>query len=359
MITGIFIILFWMLLVPFGIGLLVTTWLSDKRNTLLKSYLFGLVIYLAAFQTIIITNMLTVNNFFQVCTIFSYGMVALSILGIIVYGYRKFKKKDGQVLPDSENKTVLLKQQKIENIVLWVLFGSILIFQLIQAVRLTYPDGDDAYYVGVATYGVYVPEMYSRIPYTGATTEFDTRHCLAPFPYVISFLSRMSGVSAGVIAHSILPVFFILSAYGIYFLIAKQVCKEKREVSLFMLLTSVLLLFGNYSVYSMETFLMTRTRQGKASLGSFALPLGFYLLLLVAKHMEGTRKERVIFYLLLGCNGLVSALFTTMGNFIYPCMIALGSLCICFSKKEWRKIFPLALSCVPSVIMAALYYIIR
>lgn len=363
MIAGIFIILLWMVLVPFGIGLLVTTWLSDRTNILLKSYLFGIAVYLALFQVIIVSNMLTVNNFFKVCTVFSYATVFLAILGIVIFGYRKFGKKAGNVISgietSIENREALPKSKRMEAIVLWVFFGAILVFQLIQSLRLTYPDGDDAYYVGVATYGADVPEMYSRIPYTGATTEFDTRHCLAPFPYVISFLSRMSHIESSVIAHSILPVFFILFAYGIYYLIAGQICKEKREISLFMLLTSILLMFGNYSVYSMETFLLTRTRQGKASLGSFALPLGFYLLLLLAKQMEQKRRDRVLIYVLLGCVGLVAALFTTMGNFIYPSMIALGSLCICFSKKEWKKLIPLAFTCIPSVCMAALYFIIR
>lgn len=356
MIAGILIILLWMVLVPFGIGLIFTAFLSDKRNLLLKSYLFGLIVYLGLFQVIIITNMLTVNNFFQVCTIFSYVSVALALLGTIIAGVRKLWKREACAVTEKQCSD---RRQMLENSILWIVFGVILVFQMIQTVRLTYPDGDDAYYVGVATYGVNVPQMYSRVPYTGEYTEFDTRHCLAPFPYVISFLSRMSKISASTIAHSILPVLFILLAYGIYYLIAKEVCKEKREVSLFMLLISLLLLFGNYSVYSMETFLMTRIRQGKASLGSFALPLGFYLLLLMAKSMEGKKKDRVLHYILLGCNGLVAALFTTMGNFIYPCMVMLGSLCICFGKKDWKKIFPLALSCAPSTLMAVLYLIIR
>lgn len=356
MITGILSICIWMVLVPLGIGLLFTVFISDKRNLFLKSYLFGLAVYFAVFQVITITNMLTVNNFFQVCTLFSYFSVALAVLGVGVSGTWMLKKRRKL---DKIKSVSLDGGKKAENIVLWMLFGGILVFQLLQAVRMTFPDGDDAYYVSVATYGVSVPQMYSRIPYTGAWTEFDTRHCLAPFPYVISFLSRMSDIPASVIAHSVLPACFILFAYGIFYLIAKELCKEKREEALFMLITSVLFLFGNYSVYSMETFLMTRIRQGKASLGSFALPLGFYLLFLLAKRMDSKRQERFVIYLLLGCNGLAAALFTTMGNFIYPCMIAMGSLCICFGKKNWKKFFPLAFTCIPSAIMAVLYLIIR
>ena len=356
MITGILVILLWMVVVPFGIGSLLTAFLPERNNLLMKSYLFGLTVYFGIFQIMMITNMLTVNNFFEVCTLFSYVTIALAVLGIVIAGLVRFKKKaKAPVVKDGCGE----KKYAIENLILWMLFGAVVVFQLIQTVRLTYPDGDDAYYVGVAAYGVNVPQMYSRVPYTGEYTEFDSRHCLAPFPYVISFLSRMSNVSTSIIAHSILPVFFILFAYGIYYLIAKEVCRQKREVSLFMLLTSVLFMFGNYSVYSMETFLLTRTRQGKASLGSFALPLGFYLLLLIAKDIRERKRERILYYILLGCNGLVAALFTTMGNFIYPCMVMLGSLCICFGKKEWKRIFPLALTCVPSGLMAVLYLIIR
>ena len=333
MIAGIFIILFWIVLVPLGIGLSFTTKKKKKKDIVLKSYLFGLVLYLACFQVLIVANMLLENNFFHVCTIFSYSMGFLSLLGYLITLIRGiYKKKQG--LPEkSVEKIVYPRSKKVESIILWVAFGGIFLFQMIQALRLTYPDGDDAYYVGTATYGANIPEMYSRIPYTGATTEFDTRHCLAPFPYVISFLSRMSHMETSIIAHCVCPVMFITFAYGIYYLMAKKLCKEKREVPLFMVIISTLFLFGNYSVYSMETFLMTRSRQGKASLGSFALPLGFYLMMLLSEKLDkqgkGQKKDRVLLYVLLACNGLVAALFTTLGNFIYPCMIGVCSLCIC------------------------------
>lgn len=359
MINGILIILVWMLLVPLGMGLLITPWLKNRTDIFIKSYLFGMVLYLAAFQMIIITNMFTSNNFFEVCTVFSYVSVALAGAGFILAVAFMVKKKKAVSLSKSVDVSETDRKKKIENIVLWILFAGTLLFQLIQAVRLTFPDGDDAYYVGTASYGANMPQMYSRIPYTGATTEFDTRHCLAPFPYFIAFLGRLSGVGVSVIAHSILPLFFILFAYGIYYLIAREVCREAREVSLFMLIVSVLFMFGNYSVYSMETFMMTRIRQGKASLGSFVLPLGFYLLLMFAKNIEKNRQDKIAAVLLLASNGLVGALLTTMGNFIYPCMVVVGGLCVCLGKKKWKNIFWVLGACVPSGIMALMYFVIR
>lgn len=359
MINGILSILLWMGVVPLGLGALITTLFSIKNNTVLKKYLFGMVIYFSVFQIIAVSNMLTVNNFFEVCTHFKCITLIVALMGLMIMLFVIIKNLRKTGRDGTLNINKVMNVQNVENIVLWILFWGVLVFQLIQTLRLTFPDGDDAYYVGMATYGVHEPKMFSKIPYTGATTEFDSRHCLAPFSYFVSFLARTSGISAATVAHSVLPIFFILFAYGIHYLIARELCKEKREIAFFMLIVSVLLLFGNYSVYSMETFLMTRVRQGKASLGGFALLIGFYMLLLLAKKLEGNRRERFGLYFLLACNGFAAALFTTMGNFIYPIMLAIGGVCVCFSKKQWKKIFPLALCCIPNGMMAVLYILIR
>lgn len=353
MIVGIISILFWMILVPSGIGLLFTAGLTDKKNRAIKSCLFGLLACFSIFHVLTISNMLTVNNFDKVCPLFILCAITLSVLGGGVWIAGKYRNKNLQKEPVQKD------DKKRETVVLWIIFGAIVIFQMVQSVRLVFSDGDDAYYVSVATYGTKIPEMYSRIPYTGEYTGLDTRHCLAPFPYVIAFLSRYSGIQASVIAHSILPMIFLLFAYGIFFLIAKEICRERREVALVMVLSSVILMFGNYSVYSAETFLMTRVRQGKASLGSFVFPLGFYLLFLLGKSEGKKTREKIILYVLLGLNGFVAALLSTMGNVIYPCMLMLGGLCISFGKGGLKKMLPILCACVPSGVMAVLYLMIR
>ena len=353
MIGGIVSILFWLILVPSCIGLLFTAGVADKKNRAIKSCLFGLLAFFSIFHVLTVSNMLRVNNFNKVCSLFIVSTLALALIGVGVWMAGKFKKKNMPV------EVYLKNDRKKETVVLWIIFGAIMVFQMVQAVRLVFSDGDDAYYVGVATYGETIPEMYIKIPYTGEYTELDTRHCLAPFPYMISFLARYSGIPASVVAHSILPVVFLLFAYAIFFLIAKEICREKREVSLIMLLSSVILMFGNYSVYSTETFLMTRVRQGKASLGSFVFPLGFYLLFLLAKSEQKKMREKVLLYVLIMLNGFVAALFSTMGNLIYPCMVIIGGFCISFGKGGIKKMLPILFTCVPSGAMAVLYLMIR
>ena len=360
MLKGVFIILIWMVLLPFCGGQIANVWFSEKKNAIFRVYLCGLIICFAVFQGVVVTNLLTVNDFSIACQVFENIISVLAILGIVTVTVSMCrKKKSADKVSAEKYKESVSKAKRIENIVLWAVFGIVFLFQIIQSFRLTYPDGDDAYYVGMATTGTYVSEMFTRLPYTGEYIGLDTRHCLAPFSYFVSFLARSSGVDASIIAHSVLPVLFLFFTYGIYYLIAERLFKEKRETALFMLLVSALFTFGNYSAYSMETFLMTRIRQGKASLGSFAIPVAIFVLLYLTEHLDKKRTDRVVCYLLLACNGMAAALFTTMGNLIYPCLLAVAALCIGIHKKHWKVMIPLAFSCVPSVATAVLYLIIR
>ena len=93
MIIGILSILLWLGVVPLCIGALITAIFSVKNNMLLNKYLFGLVVYFSLFQVIAVSNMLTVNNFFDVCTGFMYACAGLSVLGIITIIIQVVKKQ--------------------------------------------------------------------------------------------------------------------------------------------------------------------------------------------------------------------------------------------------------------------------
>ena len=86
---------------------------------------------------------------------------------------------------------------RFSHLLLWLCFLALLAFQLVQAVRMAYADGDDAYYVAISAITQDAENMYVKLPYTGGETGLDARHGLAPFPIWISFLARMAGTPAG------------------------------------------------------------------------------------------------------------------------------------------------------------------
>ena len=179
---------------------------------------------------------------------------------------RKWRKSGVGYL---QKKIDLEKKEKIA----WIVFGGLLALQLVCAVVLTYADGDDAFYIPISAATESSGNMYRTIPYTGEATTLDVRHALAPFPVWIAFLSRVSGIHATILAQSILGGVLLVICYLIYDRIAHVLFADNKEgIPVFMLLVSVMILFGNYSFYSAETFLITRASQGKAVLGNLIVP---------------------------------------------------------------------------------------
>lgn len=166
---------------------------------------------------------------------------------------------------------------------LWVLAGVLLLVQLVLAVLMVYGDGDDAYYVAISAAAEESGRMYQKIPYTGMHTELDVRHGLAPFPIWIAWLAQMTGITTVIVAKTLVPVALISMTYGVFYLLGSRVLfagegayrKKKWALPAFLLCTEVLVLFGDYSYYTVENFMIARSRQGKAALGSILIPMIF------------------------------------------------------------------------------------
>lgn len=270
--------------------------------------------------------------------------------------------------------------------VLWVCFFALLLLQLVQAVRLAYGDGDDAYYVAVSAITENADTMYQKLPYTGGTTKVDIRHGLAPFPVWIAFLSRVSGIRAVSVAHIAMPLMLLPMTYTIFYLLGKRLfAGRERQLPLFLIFTELLVLFGDYSFYTVENFMLARSRQGKSALGSIILPMMFLLLFLLLERLgeqtgeqqgvrtggqpgaragepsrdkpKGQKKHGAAYWVLLCGTMTAGCLCSTMGAFLLCLLLAVTGLCAAVSYRQWRVLPPLALCCVPCVCYALLYLI--
>lgn len=239
---------------------------------------------------------------------------------------------------------------------LWLLFAAVLLFQLVQAVRMTYTDGDDAYYVSISTTVANDEQMYKKLPYTGYGTELDARHGLAPFPVWIAYLARLSGMKPVSVAHMVLPAVLIAFAYAVFYLVGRQLFPQRGgKLPLYLLITGLLVLFGDYSIYTAENFLIARSRQGKAALCSFVIPFLFYLLLFWLKRLERQEKISALFYLLLFATNITGCLCSTLGGLILCMLIGIVGLLGVVGYRRWGQLLPLALCCLPYVGYVVLY----
>lgn len=324
-----------------------------------KSPLFwwisGQILLWAGFQVICVPMILLQYRFPNVVWMFGGYTVVLMVAAGIRMWYRH-RCLEGAL------SVVQKKQEKKARgeLFLWCLFGALLLFQLVQAVRLTYADWDDAFYVAISSITEDANSMYQKLPYTGGATELDARHGLAPFPIWITFLARISGMQAVSVAHVVVPVVLIAMTYAIYYLIGSKLLGKKGEkLPLFLLFTEILVLFGNYSIYSAENFMLARSRQGKAALGNIVVPVLLLLFLVLMEKVQEEKKVRAGYWILMFSTMLAACLCSTMGAALASLLLVVTGGCIVIAYKKWRLLLPFALCCIPGAIFLLLYMVLR
>ena len=188
--------IFWLLVIPFCIGLIPANFIpAEKRSpgfVLLSGY-FGMW---ALFEIAAVPAVLWVeyDNFKIASAVFTVFTLLAAAAGVVLL-YRNGKAgAPGLIL--GNRVTAVAKRFFAGTGVEWLLFFALLGFQLYKAVAFTSFDGDDAYYVVESLLAQEAGVMYRILPLTGGSTGLDVRHAMAVFPMWTAFVSVRAGVHA-------------------------------------------------------------------------------------------------------------------------------------------------------------------
>ena len=291
----------------------------------------------------------------------------------------------------------ILKMSMAERIE-WLLFAVLLGFQLYMAVAYASFDGDDAYYVVESLIAQQADVMYRILPYTGRPTDLDIRHALAVFPMWIAFVAVRSDIHATIVSHSIMPLVLIPLSYLVYFEIGRALfdtsvgkkaargrkhsgtaqkaarraqgrekdsgakrgdtafCRENLPV--FMIMMAMFQIFGNVSIYTNETFFLTRTWQGKAVAGSLVIPAVFWMFLRI---YNGTvKKERIGagWWIVFVCINMTAGVCSSIAVFLVSILMAVTAFALAAVERDIKVIVRLGAVCIPNVVYMAIYVIV-
>ena len=269
----------WLWVIPVILGMVPAGLIDRERKVLALPLICGYVLEWFVFQMLAVPIILLQKKspFFDFSLLaWLYGALLLLLtLGIVIF----YAKRRDALKPKTKGEVFTWgKIGKVFFALFWVIFAV----QILGILFLSFADGDDAYYVAVATIAQKSDTMYIIPAYTGGSSQMDFRHALAPMPVWIAFISRVTGVHTAIVAHTAAPLVLLLVTYGLYAGIGQALCGDKRDmVALFLFISSLLILFGNYSMKTTETFLITRTAQGKSILGNVVFPFAILLALLL------------------------------------------------------------------------------
>lgn len=305
-------LLIWLLAVPVGLGLLFRKLsgkdeLPEGMRTFGITLLAGYIMLFALLEIVGIPVMLlsVYHGYSRFVLWYVLVLAGGSVAGYLLYLKRRKQEKasvTGEAPAVKEHQNGMYRGWLCrEPFDTWEGRGFLLLFLLLAGFQLYMSftrasfDGDDAYYVVQSLTAQQIDTLYRIDPNNGMSTPLDARHALALFPIWEAFIGTLCGIHATIVAHSIVPLMLIPLTYLVYYEIGKNLfADKKRHLPVFMALMALWQLFGNVSIYTNETFLLTRTWQGKSFAGNFVIPAVFWIFLCLFRMGEGGKTEQKV-----------------------------------------------------------------
>lgn len=340
------ILLFLVLPVPFFLGFIPVKHMDRLQRTPAMTYVCGWFVSFFLFELTAVPFILLEQSFTLLVIVYTC-IIAVVLAGSLWQG-RHLWKDYCEEIREIRNMPVSVK-------IGWAVFSLIVLFQMAYAVLYEYYDGDDAYYIAVAVLTDRFDTMYLRDPYSGYIYPLDVRHAFSPTPIYQAWLSRLSGIAPAVVAHSVLAPVWLLFMYCIYGQICSRLLwNRKNDRPVFMILIAVWFMYGNISLYTTETFAITRTWQGKGLMAGMVIPALFLSLLYLAQ-------ERVSqgMWMLLICVCMSAVMATSISFMVIPTITGVAAVLIGLKKKSAKFAAELFLCCSPCLLLAVCYMVVR
>lgn len=392
MAVSVIALLFWLVAVPFCIGMVPAYFISPVRRTpgfvLLSGY-FGMW---ALFELAAVPAVLWVEyrNFRIASAAFTVLSLLAAVAGVLLL-YRKRKegkpffcwRKTGNGINDtnvSSSRGVkvyvlslvrkLLTAAGIE----WLLFFILLGFQLYKAAAFSSFDGDDAYYVVESLIAQEADVMYRILPLKGGSTGLDVRHAMAVFPMWVAFVSVRAGLHATMVSHVVMPLVLIPLTYLLYYEIGQRLfgrcgadaprkeavsggMSHRENLPVFMIIMAFFQIFGNVSIYTNETFFLTRTWQGKAVAGSLVIPAMIWAFLQIYDRDVGEKRTDVGVWILLVCINMSAGMCSSIAVFLVCILAALTAFTLSVVRRDWKLLIKVGAACIPNVVYMGVYVV--
>ena len=389
-------LIFFLLVVPFLIGILVNGMLPVVRRTVGITMILGYVVYFAVFEVIAIPCMLHyVYNAFSYCTKY-YLVASLLLAGAGLVRLILQLKRNGmsmlslfpgethatahELLSPRSDPRMLKINYSLESRIYWGIFFALVLLQMVLSVVLASFDGDDAYYVVESLLAQQADVMNTILPYTGMSTSYDVRHALAVITMWTAFIGRACGIHTTIVSHSVIPVLVIPFVYLVYVEIARILFRRRQEIiPVFMIIVSFLMLFGNVSIYTPATFFLTRTWQGKTIVCNLVFPLIFWVFLwmledskrrsifggksaMATESYEEYREAKLIYrispWIFLALINMLSGVCTSLGVFFGSGLCALFTLVLLLFERNLRVILGAICCVIPNMIYVLIYWML-
>lgn len=333
----------WLLLVPFGCGIWLTSKLPKERQSMGMIFLNGYLIMIAFFQCFYLGFLVMGSVSFKLLTLV-FAFFAVVFAGV------------SSVLGKKILKECIPKLKSNEAFALKIIFVLFILLQVVMRLLQQISDGDDAFYIATAANSYTSGTMNYVQPYTGnVSNNIDMRHAFAAAPTWLAFLSKVTTIHPAIMGHSVLAPILIILHYLVILQIGGLLFKDrKNEKYLFSSLVALFNMYGYVSIYTPQTFFLTRTWQGKSIFANLFLPMILLLLLWMADKAREIKIEKTL-YVLASIIMFAGSSMTTMAVALLPMVFMLGMLFLAIYRREPWMLLKGVATCIPVGVVGLLY----
>lgn len=261
-----------LIFIPIILGI---NWIiENQKSEIIYIYIMGLFSEMALFLFVCFPMSMVSAPFHILVIVYSIILIACSLLSIVLWKNRYIQT----IRKLCVERLVMKKWERIYFLLFVVLFVIQLYFAVFYDV--TYMSYDDEQYVGYAQAAIYDDLMYHTNITTGiAENTIQPKLWFQSYHMFWAYIGFVSGISTATIARTVFSGIAIVIAYGVYYLLAKELIKEKENQYIFLILLSVAYIFGYQNFFSVSFRLLGPNWQGKAILATTILPLLLFLYL--------------------------------------------------------------------------------
>ena len=299
--------------------------LIKKRYTLSSAYMLGLLSELAFCQLIFVPLVLIRLSFAACANVLLIFIITMALLGAYLYW-------------------------------IFIQYGRIILYNTIV---LQHTDDDDSRFVVNAVDMMRTNKLFLTDPATGARLSYWkgelAKDVTSPWAIYPACIARWTGVRAVAAFHSLIPVQVVILASFVYYALAERLFPgERMSKSMFVIFVWMVNLYGFYSLYCGETFLMTRGWQGKSIVAGVGIPA--LIMLFLDIYQDQTQRSSYVLLILLN---LAMCLLSGMGIIIGGIMVASFTIVYALEKKSTEIVVWGMLICLPNILYYAIYTIVK
>lgn len=326
--NALFIILY--IFISIITGTITARSLNKKNKDLFALYLYGALTNMAIYGIINIPVTFLKISLTKTAIIMA-GITAVLFFYSIIFNRAYIKKAFKTTLTGSG-------QTDRFGLMLGISIMLIIAIQIFYAIEYVFLHENDAYYVASVTTSLATDSILRYSPYTGKAINFmDCKYNIfASMPFYLAVLSRISGIDGAVMAHTLIPVLFIILGYSLYMEIARILFKNEKNQKIFMFIISTMNLFMGKTYASGYEGLTTCIWQGGSFLYAVALP--FLLLGFLDFTFEKNKKSILIIIMaLILCMMSVAKSGIILGMLsIFAMLLAYKIIMVTFMKEKGK-----------------------